>query len=48
MLYGKVAPDDDFMVSHEVACVLGALTHDEEIYNLIEKQEEMFIWVNMY
>lgn len=39
MLYGKIAPDDDFMVSHEVACVLGALTHDEEIYNHIEKQE---------
>lgn len=34
----KIAPDD-FMVSHEVACVLGALTHDEEIYNHIEKQE---------
>ncbi len=39
MLYGKIAPDDDFMVRHEVACVLGALTHDEEIYNHIEKQE---------
>lgn len=35
----KIAPDDDFMVSHEVACVLGTLTHDEEIYNHIEKQE---------
>lgn len=35
----KIAPDDDFTVSHEVACVLGTLTHDEEIYNHIEKQE---------
>ena len=35
----KNAPDDDFTVSHEVACVLGTLTHDEEIYNHIEKQE---------
>lgn len=33
MLYGIIAPDDDFKVSHEVACVLGALTHDKEIYN---------------
>ena len=39
MLYGKIAPDDDFKVSHEVACVLGALTHDKEIYNHIEQQE---------
>ena len=39
MLYGKIAPDDDFKVSHEVACVLGALTHDKEIYNHIEKQK---------
>lgn len=35
----KIAPDDDFTVSHEVACVLGTLTHDEEIYNHIEEQE---------
>ena len=39
MLYGKIAPDDDFKVSHEVACVLGALTHDKEIYNHIEQQK---------
>ena len=39
MLYGKIAPDNDFMVSHEVACVLGALTHDKEIYNHIEQQK---------
>lgn len=35
----KIAPDDDFTVSHEVDCVLETLTHDEEIYNHIEKQE---------
>ena len=39
MLYGKIAPDNDFKVSHEVACVLGALTHDKEIYNHIEQQK---------
>ena len=39
MLYGIIAPDDDFKVSHEVACVLGALTHDKEIYNHIEQQK---------
>ncbi len=38
-LYGKIAPDNDFKVSHEVACVLGALTHDKEIYNHIEQQK---------
>lgn len=39
MLYGKIAPDSHFKVSHEVACVLGALTHDEKIYDHIEKEK---------
>ncbi len=39
MLYGKIAPDNDFKVSHEVACVLGALTHDKDIYNHIKQQK---------
>lgn len=39
MLYGKIAPDSHFKVSYEVACVLGALTHDEKIYDHIEREK---------
>lgn len=38
MLYGKIPMEKELTVSHEVGCLLGALTHHEEIYKHIEKQ----------
>ena len=39
MLYGKRGTQKSLKVSHEVACILGALTHNEEIYQMIEKEK---------
>lgn len=38
MLYGKIPMEKELTVSHKVGCLLGALTHHEEIYKHIEKQ----------
>ena len=39
MLYSKRGTQKSLKVSHEVACILGALTHNEEIYQMIEKEK---------
>ena len=39
ILYAKKKVPEKFIVSHEVACLLGTLIHDERIYQLIEKKK---------
>jgi hypothetical protein len=39
ILYGKKKIPDTFIVSHEIACLLGTLIHDERIYQMIEKKK---------
>ena len=39
VLYAKKKVPEKFIVSHEVACLLGTLIHDERIYQLIEKKK---------
>ena len=39
ILYAKKKIPEKFIVSHEVACLLGTLIHDERIYQLIEKKK---------
>ena len=39
VLYAKKKVPEKFIVSHEVACLLGTLIHDERIYQLIEKRK---------
>ena len=38
MVYGKIPMEKELTVSHEVGCLLGALTHHEEIYKHTEEQ----------
>ena len=39
ILYAKKKVPEKFIVSHELACLLGTLIHDERIYQLIEKKK---------
>ena len=39
VLYAKKQGTRKFIVSHELACLLGTLIHDERIYQLIEKRK---------
>ena len=39
VLYAKKKVPEKFIVSHELACLLGTLIHDERIYQLIEKKK---------
>ena len=39
ILYAKKKVPEKFIISHELACLLGTLIHDERIYQLIEKKK---------
>ena len=39
ILYAKKKVPEKFIVSYELACLLGTLIHDERIYQLIEKKK---------
>lgn len=46
LLYGKEKMTEKLIVSHEVACLLGTLCHDERIYQAIKAKKDKLLNVN--